>query len=152
MVGMSQSWDRSGPPAWRRAPAGDLARTAFALLLLWALCTLGWVVPNLADHNSSTTTLPLPSLLVGVVGLLVLLGALLVGLQSITVGERFRLVRGVVFATVLIGAVVSCLNLVGVQVSADSDRRAHAFAVCVVVAFVLVVARLLLGIRRAPHR
>jgi hypothetical protein len=158
MVGMSSqpAWNRDdpGPPAWQRAPAGDLARIAFVLLTLWAIGTIGWVLPNLADGGSTATTLPLPSLLLGVAGLLALLAGLGVGLQSVVSSGPLGVVRGVLLAAVLVGAVVSSLHLVGLRVSASTipDRRAHALGVCAIVAGALLLSRLLLGVRRQQAR
>jgi hypothetical protein len=126
-------------------------RTAFFLLVLWAISVLAWVAPDFLDQNTATTTLPLPSLLLGIAGLLALSAAVFVGLLAVSAGGRLRLIRGVLYVAVVLGAALTCLDLVGVNVSASSspDRRSHALASCAVVAGALIVARLLLGARRA---
>jgi hypothetical protein len=139
-----------GPAIWQRAPEGDLARTAFFLLVLWAISVFAWVAPDFLDQNTATTTLPLPSLLLGIAGVLALSAAVFVGLLAVSTSGRLRAVRAVLYVAVAVGAVLTCLDLVGVNVSASSspDRRSHALAACAVVVGALVVARLLLGAMR----
>jgi hypothetical protein len=138
-----------GVPAWRAAPPAESARVAFTLTTVWAVTAVLWGAPYVFDGNRATT-LPVLILMAGVVGLLALLTALFVGLQSLS-GRRQRLVRSVVYVVTLVGAVVVSLLLVGARVesvSGDPHRRLHGLGVWAVAGATLLIVHAVLGVQR----
>ena len=136
-------------PAWRAAPPAESARVAFNLTTVWALTAVLWGAPYVFDGNRATT-LPVLVLMAGVVGLLALLTALFVGLQSLS-GRRQRVARSLVYVATLVGAVVVSLLLVGARVEsveADPNRRLHAFGVWAVALATLAIVHAVLGVQR----
>jgi hypothetical protein len=138
-----------GVPAWRAAPPAESARVAFTLTTVWAVTAVLWGAPYVFDGNHATT-LPVLILMAGVVGLLALLTAVFVGLQSLS-GRRQRLVRSVVYVVTLVGAVVVSLLLVGARVesvSGDPHRRLHGLGVWAVAGATLLIVHAVLGVQR----
>jgi hypothetical protein len=136
-------------PAWRAAPSAESARVAFTLTTVWAVTAVLWGAPYVFDGDRATT-LPVLVLMAGVVGLLALLTALFVGLQSLS-GRRHRLARSVVYVATLVGAVVISLLLVGARVESvggDPDRRLHGLGVWAVALATLAIVHAVLGVQR----
>jgi hypothetical protein len=141
-----------GVPAWRAARPEESARVAFTLTTVWAVTAVLWGAPYVFDSNQATT-LPLLVLMGGVVGLLALLTALFVGLQSLS-GRPLRLLRSVVYVATLVGAVVISLLLVGVRVESvggDPNRRLHGLGVWCVALATLAIVHAVLGVQRRPR-
>jgi hypothetical protein len=137
-------------PAWLAAPPAETARAAFFLTAIWCFSEFIWAAPSVFDNNASSTTIPLPNLIVWIGGLLALLTSLASGLLAIARSGRVRIIRAVLYSATLMGGVVVSIALVGVKVSSsttDPNRRAHAYLVCAVALAVLGLARLFLGIR-----